>query len=248
MRVADAEPALLWRVDKEQATKGPEGLPAQPGLGLLLEQNDAATRIGEFRGRDQPGKACPHHNHVSVSHSFRDYAAKLLLVETPNPHPNAVPVVREAVRAVVLDRDNRVLLFKAFRDDRRSQHFWITPGGGVTAGESAPNALRRELAEECGLAYTLGPLIWVREHVFALPGSGQLIRQGERFYLVRVDQHDVDVTGWDEFERTFLGEHRWWTIGEIEVSGDEFAPRRLAHFLAAVVDGYLPSEPVDTGI
>jgi hypothetical protein len=74
MRVADAEPALLWRVDKEQATKRPERLAAQPWLRLLLEQDDAATRIGQFGGRHQPGETRAHHNHISVGHSFRDYA------------------------------------------------------------------------------------------------------------------------------------------------------------------------------
>jgi len=74
MRIADPEPPLLWGVDKEQTAKRPEGLAAQPWLRFLLEQNDAATRVGEFGGRDQPGEACPHHDHVSVGHSFRDYA------------------------------------------------------------------------------------------------------------------------------------------------------------------------------
>jgi ADP-ribose pyrophosphatase YjhB (NUDIX family) len=174
--------------------------------------------------------------------------AKLLLVETPNHHGND-PVIREAVRAVLLDRDKRVLLFKAFRDETRSHHFWITPGGGVTPGESAANALKRELAEECGLFdCEIGPLIWVREHVFALPGSGQPTRQRERFYLVRVEQHDVDVSGWDDFERNFMGEHRWWTLDDVEASADVFAPRRLGYFLADLVNGRIPTQPIDTGI
>jgi 8-oxo-dGTP pyrophosphatase MutT (NUDIX family) len=174
--------------------------------------------------------------------------AKLLLVETPNRQANDVPV-REAVRAVVLDRDNRVLLFKAFPDNTRSRYFWITPGGGVASGESAIAALQRELAEECGLvAAEIGPLIWVRDHVFPMPHSGQAMRQRERFYLVRVEQHEVDVSGWDDFERTFMGEHRWWTISEVQASNDEFAPHRLGHFLADLVSGHIPSEPVDTGI
>jgi 8-oxo-dGTP pyrophosphatase MutT (NUDIX family) len=175
--------------------------------------------------------------------------AKLLLVEPPNHRPSEAPVLREAVRAVVLDRDSRILLFKAFPDAARSRHFWITPGGGVAVGESAQNALKRELAEECGLfGCEIGPPIWVREHVFALPSSGQLIRQRERFYLVRIERHEVDVSGWDDFERTFMGEHRWWTLGEIQVSDDKFAPHRLAHFLADIVGGQTPSEPVDTGV
>lgn len=159
------------------------------------------------------------------------------------------PVVRHAVRAIVLDRTDRILLFKAFSDPDRSQYFWITPGGGVAEGESDEVALRRELAEEAGLhAFEIGPCIWVREHVFPLPTTGQLLRQRERFYLVRVDSHEVDISGWDEFERKFMAEPCWWTVDEIVVSTDSFAPNRLAHFLGAVIAGRIPDEPTDTGI
>jgi hypothetical protein len=74
------------------------------------------------------------------------------------------------------------------------------------------------------------------------------MRQRERFYLVRVDQHEVDVSGWDDFERNFMGEHRWWTVSEIQASDDEFAPRRLGQFLADLVRGPIPDEPLDTGV
>ena len=174
--------------------------------------------------------------------------AKLLLVETPTRPANDVPI-REAVRAVVLDRENRVLLFKAFPDNTRSRYFWLTPGGGVASGESAPAALQRELAEECGLlAAEIGRLIWVRDHVFPMPSSGKPMRQRECFYLVRVEQPEIDVSGWDDFERTFMGEHRWWTIDDVMASADEFAPHRFGHLLADLVNGRIPAEPIDTGI
>jgi len=174
--------------------------------------------------------------------------AKLLHVETPNRRADDIPI-RQAVRAIVLDRHNRVLLFKAFPDKTRSRYFWITPGGGVAAGESATAALQRELAEECGnLAAEIGPLIWVRDHMFPMPHSGQPMRQRECFYLVRVEQHEVDVSGWDDFERIFMGEDRWWTISEVQASNDEFAPHRLGDFLADLVNGRIPTEPIDPGI
>jgi 8-oxo-dGTP pyrophosphatase MutT (NUDIX family) len=170
-------------------------------------------------------------------------------METPGPQAGGAPAVREAVRAVVLDRDNRVLLFKAFPDFSRARHFWITPGGGIADGESAVDALTRELAEECGLVTAkIGPLIWLREHVFPMPHTGEPTRQRERFYLVRIDHHEVDVSGWDEFERHFMGEHRWWTIDEVAAATDEFAPHRLGQFLSELVRGPIPDEPLDTGV
>ena len=159
------------------------------------------------------------------------------------------PIPRQAVRAIVIDRQRRTLLFKAFADEAHSRHFWITPGGGITAGESDESALRRELREECGLReFEIGPLVWVREAIFPMPDSGKLLHQWERFYLVRIDDHEVDITGWDDFERRFMTEPRWWTLEELEACRDDFAPMGLVRHLADLLRGKVPAEPIDVGI
>ena len=153
------------------------------------------------------------------------------------------------MRAIVIDRQGRTLLFRAFGDAARSRSFWITPGGGVAEGESDGEALRRELAEECGLReFEIGPLVWVREVTFPMPDTGKLLHQQERFYLVRVEDHEVDVTGWDDFERQFMAEPRWWTLEELDRSREDFAPSGLAGHLANLLRGNIPAQPLDVGV
>jgi len=109
-----------------------------------------------------------------------------------------------------------------------------------------PEAALRELAEEVGLRdVPLGPCVWLREHVFNW--NGRAYRQRERFYLVRVDAHQVDRSGNDENELQVLEEFRWWTLPDLEASSETFAPRRLAFFLAPLLAGEIPSYPIDVG-
>jgi 8-oxo-dGTP diphosphatase len=51
--------------------------------------------------------------------------------------------------SAILRRENRILLV---RQEKLGRDYWLLPGGGVRLGESLVTALRRELAEEIGLA------------------------------------------------------------------------------------------------
>jgi double-stranded uracil-DNA glycosylase len=154
-----------------------------------------------------------------------------------------VPVERNAVRALVLDRADRTLLVE-FRDPS-GQVWWATPGGGTDTGESPEASLRRELAEEIGLAeFELGPEIWSREHTFAW--MGRILRQRERIWLVRVGEHEP-VPGVD-LAAEWVSSVRWWTLGELEAAEVELAPRRLPELVRDVLAHGPPPEPVDAGI
>lgn len=60
---------------------------------------------------------------------------------------------------VILDGDGRrVLIHRASHED-----FWTLPGGRVEMGESAAEALVREMREELGVHVEVGRLLWVVE-------------------------------------------------------------------------------------
>ena len=65
-RIADAHAALLRRVDEEEPAERPERLPAQRRLGLLIQNDDPAPRVGELGGGDEPREPGPDHDDVGV--------------------------------------------------------------------------------------------------------------------------------------------------------------------------------------
>jgi G:T/U-mismatch repair DNA glycosylase/8-oxo-dGTP pyrophosphatase MutT (NUDIX family) len=137
-------------------------------------------------------------------------------------HTWLAPKDRDAVRAFVVDRRGRLLLAR-FRDPVGSV-WWATPGGGIDEGESVEEALRRELFEEAGLeGFEIGPEVWSNEATFAWNGS--MIRQRQRFFLVRVDAHEPvpQVNLQDEYVTGLA----WWTPEELATPRERLSPAAL---------------------
>ncbi|WP_430009892.1 NUDIX hydrolase [Methylophaga lonarensis] len=67
--------------------------------------------------------------------------------------------------AVIVDR-GKVLLHKIAGDN-----FWSVPGGRVEPGETAAQAVIREILEETGEQAQCGQLLWVAENFFEYHGS-----------------------------------------------------------------------------
>lgn len=154
--------------------------------------------------------------------------------------------IREAVRALVLDPDDRVLLVRFEFPDAGTR--WALPGGGLEPGESDHDALRRELAEEVGLTDpAIGPHVWERLHIIPFI-DGKWDGQRERIYVVR--SHAFEPTpelSWEQLHAEYVFELRWWHPHELS-SDLPVVPRRLAHHLDTLRREGLPNRPVDVGI
>ena len=154
-----------------------------------------------------------------------------------------MPPERQAVRALVVNRFDRVLLFRADLADR--DPIWYTPGGAVEEGESDVLAIARELEEETRLVVdpaTITPPVWTRDYTFRWHDVDE--RHLERFFLIRIDEHAVDTSGLDADEAGLTREFRWWPVDDIAASAERFSPARLGELLPPLLKGAIPEAPV----
>ena len=154
--------------------------------------------------------------------------------------------IRQAVRAILLDPDDRVLLARFEFPDVT---VWALPGGGVEAGEDVLAALRRELAEELGLLDPdVGPVVWERLHIIPFL-DGRWDGQREAAHLVRVAAFEPQPQlSWEQLNAERVTAFRWWTVDEVVTSREVFAPRLLGQYLSDLIADGPPDEPYDAGV
>jgi ADP-ribose pyrophosphatase YjhB (NUDIX family) len=81
----------------------------------------------------------------------------------------ATPDMSLRARAVIPDREGRVL-FDRTHHPHKPPFYWL-PGGGVEPGETAEEAVRRELVEEASLVIDVKRLLYVSENLFVESGD-----------------------------------------------------------------------------
>jgi len=142
-----------------------------------------------------------------------------------------VIVERQAVRAIVITPEKEILLLR-IHPPEGGDSFWITPGGGLEPGESPEAGLRRELKEELGLErFTMGPLLWRRQHTFNW--GDKRILQREQFHAVHLPRFQPRMS--DAVESKTLDRFHWWPLAELKRTSERLTPLSLAR----IVDEYL---------
>lgn len=159
-------------------------------------------------------------------------------------------VERTSVRVVLIDPDDRILLFHTV-DPYMPElgEWWELPGGGMDPGETYEQTAIREVLEETGIHLSIDQVAdptWFRDSTY--------VRRH-----IRTWQHEVVVhahiaeaaplvvrAGQTEQElEEYIG-FRWWSIADIVSAGStRFFPGRLALELAAFIAGDIIHEPFD---
>jgi 8-oxo-dGTP pyrophosphatase MutT (NUDIX family) len=142
--------------------------------------------------------------------------------------------VRRAGRVIVLDPDDRVLLF-LYDDGPPNGRHWCTPGGGLNDGEDYVAGARRELAEETGWTDVL-PGDEVYQRTLTMEYADAFVRQYERFFLARVA---VARRGLGEVAAMHVSDGiaawHWWTLAELDATDEVIWPAGLADLIRGMI-------------
>jgi putative acetyltransferase len=158
-----------------------------------------------------------------------------------------LPLIRRTSARILLLTPEREVLLVKIANPSGGWVGWITPGGGIEAGETEEAGLKRELKEELGFP-TDGSerKVWTRTHRF--PWNDKILEQSEVYFLRHCRRFEPGKNS--EVANGKMPDYqdmRWWEISQILSSDESFAPRRLGHFLDLLTKG-IPAAPIDVGI
>lgn len=154
-------------------------------------------------------------------------------------------IEREAVRAILLTPEQETLLLRIRAPEGVGDFWWIAPGGGLEPGETVEGGLRRDLLEELGLAqFSLGPLVWRRQHTF--DWGGKRIRQHEQYHIVPIDRFEPQMT--DAVEAQHLDRFHWWPVAELTHARERLTPLSLAHIVSRYLGQGPPQGPQEVEV
>ena len=149
--------------------------------------------------------------------------------------------VRVAARVLLVDAEQRLLLFEGVDPYVPDVPFWFTAGGGLEPGEELLDGALRELCEETGMRVPpdrlVGP-VWLRRVRFSFEGAEY--DSEEWFFLTSLTAAAVvDTAGFTELENRTVRGHRWWSTNDLRDTRETLYPLQLAELLPGLLaDGW----------
>lgn len=111
---------------------------------------------------------------------------------------------------------------------------WITPGGGIDAGETPIQAAVRELFEETGLNVSESELsrpIGELEGIWNWADGFNSHSYHDTFFELTVTDFVLDDSSWTDDERRDVLKYRWWTLDELKTTAEPIGPHGLIQFI-----------------
>lgn len=149
----------------------------------------------------------------------------------------ARPAHRRVSRVVLLDENDRFLLLLTASPRLQTPVVrWLTPGGGVEDHESHAEGAIRELFEETGLRVdSVGEPIWSIEGQ-SIFNDGHVQSTYSEYFVVRTTSFELTNENWMDNEFVDITDVRWWTVEELNTSGEKYSPEPLLEVIQLAIE------------
>lgn len=130
-----------------------------------------------------------------------------------------MPIMVTAAMGIIYDKEKGILFEK-----RTDNGMWCVPGGAMELGETAEEALRREIREETSLEVQNPRFFKVRENVHMVYPNGDEVYYTDLVYIIEDYSGHLGMD--DE-----SSELKWFPIQELP---ENIMPTQIDYILAAV--------------
>lgn len=163
--------------------------------------------------------------------------------EPDDPDPRAIR--RRTARALILDRDDRVLLFHREAKIRDvGDRYFYTPGGGIEPGETPAEAAARELLEELGLRAApedLGAPVATCYSLQQRIDTGAFVAADDTFFLLRASAADLAFAS---TAHASPAGHAWLDPDAMDAAPARILPRGLPDLTRRILTEGPPGTPI----